>query len=80
MDVVNVDRTAAVTSAAGAIAEIATLRQKLAAAEVRIRERGRHNTTEAYKDNGLKPFTSWKSDETESTPTLDDAWLHFCAT
>jgi hypothetical protein len=33
-DVVNVDRTAAVTSTAGAIAEIATLRQKLAAASI----------------------------------------------
>jgi hypothetical protein len=62
--------------AAVAAAEIATLRQKLAAAEVGIRERGRHNTTEACKDNALKPFTSWKSD----APTLDDAWLHFCAT
>jgi hypothetical protein len=80
MDVVNVDRTAVVTSTAGAIAEISTLRQKLAAAEVRIRERGQHNTTEARKDNALKPFTSWKSDKTESTPALDDVWLHFCAT
>jgi hypothetical protein len=47
MDVVNVDRTAAVASTADAIAEIATLRQKLAAAEVRIRE----NT-----DRGQKPI------------------------
>jgi hypothetical protein len=51
------DRTVAAT------AEIATLRQKLAAAEARIQEISRHNATEA--DN---PFASWKS----RTPTLDD--------
>jgi hypothetical protein len=33
--------------AATAAAEIATLRQKLAAAEARIQEMGRHNATEA---------------------------------
>jgi hypothetical protein len=67
-DVIGVDRNAAVTSTAGATAEIATLRQKLAAAEARIRERGRHNTTEAHKD------------KIKSVPILDDTWLHFCAT
>jgi hypothetical protein len=36
-----------------AAAEIATLRQKLAAAEAR--------TIEADKNNGFKPFTWWKS-------------------
>jgi hypothetical protein len=50
------DRTVAAT------AEIATLRQKLAAAEARIQEMSRHNATEADK-----PFASWKS----RTPTLD---------
>ena len=35
-----------------------------AAAEI-----GRHNATEADKDNKL--FTSWKSDKAKSTPTLD---------
>jgi hypothetical protein len=51
-------------------AEIATLRQKLAALaaaeadknNVFIQERGRHNTTEADKDNAFKRFTSWTSD------------------
>jgi hypothetical protein len=65
-DAIMVDRTAA------AAAEIATLRQKLAAAEARIREMGRHNTTEADKDNAFKLFTSWKSGKTKSTPTLDE--------
>jgi hypothetical protein len=46
-----VDRTAS------AAAEIATLRQKVAAAEARIRE------IEADKNNGFKPFTWWKSDK-----------------
>src|SRR6516164_8109544 len=46
-DVINVDRTAAVTSTVAAAAEIATLRQKLAAAEPRVRE----NT-----DRGRKPI------------------------
>jgi len=46
-DVINVDRTAAATSTVAATAEIATLRQKLAAAEPRIRE----NT-----DRGRKPI------------------------
>jgi hypothetical protein len=50
-----VDRT--VTAAA----EIATLRQKLAAAEARIRE---------IEDNRFKPFTWWKSNK--STPTFDE--------
>ena len=60
--------------------EIATLRQKLAAAEARTQGMGRHNATEADKDN-IKLLTSRKSDkaksnltfdETKSTPTLDD--------
>ena len=38
MDVISVDRTAAVTSTVTATAEIATLRQKLAAAEPRVRQ------------------------------------------
>jgi hypothetical protein len=80
-DVIMVDRTAAATGTAAAMAEIAALRQKLAAAAARIQEEmGRHKATEADKDNALKPFTSWKSDKAKSTPTLDDAWLHFCAT
>jgi hypothetical protein len=41
-----------------AAAEIAELRQKLAAAEARIRE------IEAGKNKGFKPFTWWKSDKT----------------
>ena len=53
-----VDRTVAAT------AEIAALKQKLAAAEARIREI-------EDKDNRLKPLTWWKSD-TKSTPTLDE--------
>jgi hypothetical protein len=44
----------------------------LAAAEARIQEMGRHNATEADKDNAFKLFTSWKSDKAKSTPTLDD--------
>ena len=40
MEAIMVDRTAA------AAAEIAALRQKLAAAEARIQEMGRHNATE----------------------------------
>jgi hypothetical protein len=51
--------------AVAAAAEVATLSQKLAAAEARIRE------IEAAKDNALKPLTSWRSDKTKSTPTLD---------
>ena len=49
-----------------AASEIATLRQKLAAAEAHIRE------IEADKNNGFKPFTWWKSNKTKSTPTLDE--------
>jgi hypothetical protein len=61
-------------------AEIVTLRQKLAAAEARTQGMGRHDATEADKDN-IKLLTSRKSDkaksnltfdETKSTPTLDD--------
>jgi hypothetical protein len=52
--------------AVAAAAEIAMLRQKLAAAEARIRE------IEADKNNGFKPFTWWKSNKTKSTPTLDE--------
>jgi hypothetical protein len=36
---------------------------------------GKPNTTEAYKDNA-----PWTLDKIKSVPTLDDAWLHFCAT
>jgi hypothetical protein len=55
-------------------AELATLKQKLTAAEARIRQI-------EDKGNAFKPFTSWKSDKTaatcdaraaKSTPTLDD--------
>ena len=67
-------------STTAAVAEIAVLRQKLAAAVARVREMGNPNTTEAYKDDALKPFTSWTSDKIKSVPTLDDGWLHFCAT
>jgi hypothetical protein len=59
-DVIMIDRNAA------AAAEIAMLRQKLAAAEARIRE------IEADKDDAFKPFTSCKSDKSKSTPTFDD--------
>ena len=51
--------------AAIAAAEIATLSQKLAAAEARIREL-------EDKDNAFKPLTSWKSDKTKCAPTLDE--------
>ena len=66
-DVIKVDRTTATADTAAA-AEIATLRQKLAAAEARIRE------IEADKDNAFKPptITSRKSDKTKSAPTLDE--------
>jgi hypothetical protein len=43
---------------AAAAAEIATLRQKLAAAEARIRE--------------IEDFTWWRSDKAKSTPRLDE--------
>ena len=76
-----VDRTAVATGTEAAVAEIAVLRQKLAAAAARIQVgMGRHKEPEADKDNAFKPFTSWKSDKIKSVPTLDDAWLHFCAT
>ena len=61
-----IDRTAVAT------AEIAMLKQKLAAAEARIQEMGRHNATEADKDNVFKRFTLWTSDKVKSTPTLYD--------
>jgi hypothetical protein len=48
-----------------AAAEVAMLRQKLAAAEARIREI-------EDKDNRFKPFTWWTSDKTKSAPTLDE--------
>ena len=51
----------ALIKAIAVAAEIATLRQKLAAAEARIQDAG-------DKDNAFKPFASWKS----RTPTLDD--------
>ena len=54
--------------AVAATAEIAALRQELAAAKARIQEMGRHNATGADKDNAFKPFASWKS----RTPTFDD--------
>ena len=41
-----VDRTAVAAGTAAAVAEIAVLRQKLAAAAARIQETGRHNATE----------------------------------
>jgi hypothetical protein len=62
MEAIMADRTVA------AAAEIATLRQELAAAKARIQEMGRNNATKADKDNAFKLFTSWKS----RTPTLDD--------
>jgi hypothetical protein len=65
-DVIMIDRNAT------AATEIATLKQKLTAAETRIQEMGRHNATEAHKDNTFKPFTSWMSDKSKSAPTLDD--------
>ena len=49
--------------AVAAAAEIAMLRQKLAAAEARIRE---------IEDNRFKPFTWWKSNKTKSTSSLDE--------
>jgi hypothetical protein len=58
--VIMVDRTVT------ASAELAELRQKLAAPEARIRE------IEADKNNGFKSFTRWKSNKTKSTPTLDE--------
>jgi hypothetical protein len=51
----------ALIKAIAVAAEIATLRQKLAAAEACIQEMG-------DKDNAFKPFASWKS----RTPTFDD--------
>jgi hypothetical protein len=51
----NGDRTA------DTAAEIATVRQQLAAAEARIQEMGGHDATEADKDNAFKLFTSWKA-------------------
>ena len=36
-----------------------------------IQESGRHNATEADKDNAFKRFTSWTSDKVKST----NAWL-----
>jgi len=56
-DVIMIDRNAT------AAAEIATLRQKLTAAEARIREMDQHSMIEADKR-----FASWKS----RIPTLDD--------
>jgi len=62
-DAINVDRTAAAEGTVAA--EIATLKQKLATAEARIREL-------EDKDNAFKPLTSWKSDKTKCAPTLDE--------
>jgi hypothetical protein len=52
-----------------AAAEIATLRQQLAAAEARIREI-------EDRDNAFKPLT-WKSDKTKSVRRI--AGMHGCA-
>ena len=52
--------------------EDTTLRLELAALKARIREMGRHNTTEADKDNLFKRFTSWTSEKVKGAPTLDD--------
>ena len=60
-----VDRTAVAAGTAAAVAELGALKQKLAAAEARIREL-------KAKDNAFKPSTSWKSDKTKSTPTFDE--------
>jgi len=57
-------------------AETATLRQKLAALaeadqqNVFIQERGRHNATEADKDNALKRLTSTPDDRRERRAAL----------
>ena len=57
-------------------AEIATLRQKLAALaaavqqNVFIQERGRHNATEADKDNAFKRLTSTPDDMRERMAAL----------
>ena len=57
-------------------AESATLRQKLAALaeadqqNVFIQERGRHNATEADKDNALKRLTSTPDDRRERRAAL----------
>jgi hypothetical protein len=51
-------------------AEIATLRQKLAAAEART-QMGPHNATQADKDN-IRLLTSRNPDKAKSIPTLDD--------
>jgi hypothetical protein len=50
---------------AAAAAEIATLRQKLMAAEARIREM-------ADTDNAFKRFTSWTSEKVKGALTLND--------
>ena len=68
-----VDRTTVATGAEAAVAEIAVLRQKLAAAVARIEVKmGRHKATEAYKDNAFKRLTSWTSAKVETTPTPDN--------
>ena len=57
-------------------AETATLRQKLAALaeadqqNVFIQERGRHNATEADKDNAFKRLTSTPDDRRERMAAL----------
>jgi len=60
-DVIMIDRNAT------AAAEIATLRQKLAATEARIREMADTDT-----DNAFKRFTSWTSDKVKGALTLND--------
>ena len=66
-DVIMIDRTAT------AAAEIATLRQKLTAAEARIREMGQHNMIRTSGSRrGSRAF--------QRSTTCVNAWLHFCAT
>ena len=62
-DVIMIDRNAT------AAAEIATLRQKLAATEARIREMA---DTDTDTDNAFKRFTSWTSDKVKGALTLND--------
>jgi hypothetical protein len=59
--------------------EIATLRQKLAAAETRIQERGRDTATEADEDNAFKLFTTWKSEGQKHSNDRRSARTHGCA-
>jgi hypothetical protein len=64
-----------------ATTEIATLRQKLAALaeadqdNVFTQESGRHNATEADKDNAFMLLTSWKSDTSTASHAISDTRL-----